>query len=91
MSLESVKRDALDEGVDVVWRDITFRVPPPDDWLLGYAHYVERDQLTLALEEMLGPEQYERFRTSTPRPKMSEIEPLLNQALSRFGLKPGES
>lgn len=88
--MDAVRAEALGEPVTVTWRATSFVVPPPDDWLLDFSHWAERDRLTLAVEAMLGAEQYEAFRTADPRPKLSELQALIAQVMSGFGLDAGE-
>ncbi len=91
MATEAVKADALGESRKVTFRTAAFTVDSPDDWLMDFMHHSDRDQITLALEAMLGPEQYAEFRALRPRPKMSEVSAFLNSVLSAFGVDPGNS
>ena len=91
MSIEQARAEALQEAKTITFRHLKLTIPPPDDWLLDYVHYTDRDQITRALEAMLGHAQYEEVRTLTPRPKMTEMNALLDSAMSAFGMQPGNS
>lgn len=89
MSTEQVRAEALQQSKTITFRHLKLTIPPPDDWLLDYVHFTDRDQITLALEAMLGHEQYEAVRTLSPRPKMSEMNALMASAQSAFGVDSG--
>ena len=89
MSTDQARAEALGESKTITFRDLKLTIPPPDEWLLEYVHFTDRDQMTRALEAMLGHEQYEAVRTLQPRPKMSEINALMLSAQSAFGVDPG--
>lgn len=89
MAVAAVRSEALHEPIIVTWRDLKFEVSPPDDWMLDFAHFTERNQLTRAVEAMLGPEQYELFRAAGP--KLTDLDPLIRQVMSAAGLDLGES
>lgn len=89
MAVDGVRAEALGATQKVTFRDTAFTVSPPDEWLLDFLHYSDRAQVTRALEAMLGTAEYERFRTLTPRPKMSELEGFMSSVLSAFGVDSG--
>lgn len=89
--MKAVQSEALGESQSVTWRDRKFTVPPADDWSVTFAHWADRDKITLGLEAMLGAEQYEEFITSQPPPKMSEVQSLIVSIMSSYGLDAGES
>jgi hypothetical protein len=89
MSTDQARAEALQESKTITFRDLKLTIPPPDEWLLDYFHWSERDQITRAVEAMLGHEQYEEVRMMTPRPKLSEINSLMLSARSAFGLDAG--
>lgn len=91
MALATVKAEAVAQPVEVVWRDRKFTIAPADDWLFLFTHHIDRGQLTLAVEVMLGPPQYAEFTAATPPPRMSDVEGLMNQTLSILGIDAGES
>ena len=91
MATGKIKREALQQEQHITWRDRKFVIAPADDWMLDFLHFVDREQLTLALESVLGAEQYEEFRTSQPRPKMTELQGLLGSITSAFGVDVGEA
>lgn len=89
--MDAIRSEALNESKSVTWRDRKFVVPPADEWALLFAHWADRDKITRGLEAMLGPEQYEEFITSTPPPKMSEVQSLIASIMSTYGMDAGES
>ena len=89
MAVDGVRSEAMAVAQSVTFRATSFTVAPPDEWLLDFLHYSDREQVTRALEVMLGTAEYERFRTLTPRPKMSEVEGLMASILSAFGVDSG--
>ena len=91
MSTDQARAEALQESKTITFRDLKLTIPPPDEWLLDYVHFTDRDQITLALEAMLGHSQYEAVRTLKPRPKMTEMNALIASAQSAFGMDPGNS
>ncbi len=88
MSVEAVRAEALSESQTVTWRDMKFTIAPPEEWMMDFAHYWERDRPTLAIEQMLGSDQYEQFRAAKPKP--ADLEVLVETIQSAFGLTPGE-
>jgi hypothetical protein len=90
MSTDQARAEALQESKTITFRDLKLTIPPPDEWLLDYFHWSERDQITRAVESMLGTAQYAEFVATTPPPKMSDVEGLMNQTLSSLGIDAGE-
>jgi len=88
--LDAVKAEALGEQATIVFRDAKFQVAAPDTWLVQFAHYADRDKITLALEAALGAEQYERFLALKPSPSMTEVGQLIDQIVSAFNVNAGE-
>lgn len=89
--IDLARDEALQAPQTVTWRDLKFTVAPPDEWLWDYQSWVDREKLTLAIEAMLGPEQFAQLQAVKPRPRMAEIEALIASVLSAFGMSPGES
>lgn len=90
-TLNNLKNEATDTGQDIVFRDVTFRIAPGEDWVMDFLHYTDRDKVTLAIEAALGPAQYEQLRALNPRPKLPEYMALLNQIGSTLGTGLGEA
>lgn len=88
--LDAVKAEAKQQPAVVVFRDVKFTIAPADSWLLDFAHWADRDKITLALAAALGETQYEKFRTLQPRPSMTEAGELIEQIVSAFKLDAGE-
>ena len=88
MSVEAVRSEALSESQTVTWRDKKFTIAPPETWMMDFLHYWERDRPTLAVEQMLGPEQYEEFRAAKPKP--ADLEALVETIHSAYGMTSGE-
>lgn len=91
MSAETLRNEALEKSIEITWRDKSFTIAPPDEWLLDFSHFAERGLVTQAIEVMLGFKQYEEFRTSKPKPKVSDVHALINQATTEFGIDTGEA
>jgi len=89
-NLDALRTEATTADASVVFRDTKFTIPPADTWLMEFAHWADRDKVTLALEAALGTEQYERFRTLQPTPTMTEAGQLIEQIVSAFGQTAGE-
>ena len=89
--IQLAKDEAQQTPKTITWRDLKFTVNPPDEWLWDFQSYVDREKLTLAVETMIGPEQFAELQAVQPRPRISEIEALIASVLSAFGMAPGES
>lgn len=91
MALEHVKAEAAGGPVTVTFRSAKFVVQPPDVWLFDFTHHLDRQEVTLAFEAMLGAEGYKEFRALKPSPRLSEMDQLMQQILTAFGVELGES
>lgn len=91
MGIDQVRSEALAESVEVTFRQAKFTVEPPDAWLFDFTHHIDREEVTLAFEAMLGPAGYKKFRELKPRPRLSEMDQLMTQILTAFGIDMGES
>lgn len=61
MSQSAQQAEAADAPVTVKWQNKEWTVPPAKKWPPRVLHYIDRDKVTLALETILGPEQYETW------------------------------
>lgn len=78
----------MQSPIDVTWRDMKFAIGPPDGWLLMFSHFAEREQVTRAVEAMLGADQYQQFIDAGP--KLTDLQVLIGSAMSGFGLDQGK-
>jgi hypothetical protein len=88
--MDALKADAVFKTAKVTFRDQSFTIASPDEWLMDFAHYADRDKITLALEAALGAEQYVTFLGLRPKPTLTEAAQLMEQIVSAFGLSQGE-
>ncbi len=88
MSTDALQSEALSESRTVTWRDMKFTIAPPETWMMDFMHYYERERITLAIEQMLGTDQYEEFRAAKPKP--ADFDALVGTVHSAYGMTPGE-
>lgn len=61
---DAMADQAEPESRTVAWRGLTFQVPPPSRWVFGYQLGVRRQDISVMLEAILGPEQTDELFAS---------------------------
>jgi hypothetical protein len=86
-AIEAVKAEATGDPVTAVtWRDQQFYVAATaDDWPVDVLEAFESGKAATALAGVLGPAQWERFKTASPQPKVRDLTALMDSIASKLG------
>ena len=79
--LTALVDDTKGQRLELVFRDTTFTTLLVDEWLVEFAENAEFGRIFHAISEVLGPKEYERWKSL--KPKVTEIQPFVNQIISK--------
>lgn len=66
------------DTLTVPWRDLTFTVPKMERWSIDAFEALEENKIVVAMREVLGPEQWQTFKASDPKPTQADAIAIAN-------------
>ncbi len=91
MATKAITSEVAAQPIEVTWRDQKFTIRPVTEWQLRFAHWADRDKMTLAMEAMLGTVQYERIVFAEPPATDAEMVAFAETVFSAWGVDMGEA
>lgn len=97
-NVAAAKAEALAEGVKFDFDGEHYELPTASDWDIDVFEYAANGDILNAVKALLGPEQWEKFRTeddgeggrTKKRRTLRDLTALWEQTESATGVQPGE-
>ena len=81
-----LQTETAGDPIVVTWRTVKFTVPPSSKWSVELFELLEDDKPIAMTRELLGADQWAKFKAADPVPTLTDLTALLTTITTAAGL-----